>query len=588
MAGDIEEIKSKADIVQIISERIATKKAGKHYRALCPFHGEKTPSFMISPELQIYKCFGCGEGGDVITFLEKYEGMDFNEAILYLSERTGVKLERGAFQPKKEKEKIVEINALAEKYYHYILQNHSLGKDALLYLKEKRKITVNSIDKFGIGYSPQNQSLFENFFIKKKGIKQDDLVRSGICYERYGKCFDRFAGRIIFPLYDHRGNPVGFSGRLMPGVDRDAGKYINTPDTPAYHKSELLFGLNFVKDDIKKEGYAIITEGELDMISPWQRGVRNVIAIKGSALTDAHARLLSRFTQNLTLALDSDFAGNTAAKRGIETVQSMGFKVKVARLGKYKDPDEMAVDDIKKFSKSLSDAVPVYDFIIDSAFEKYDSEKIDGKVDISKEVVPFLSKINDEILKAYYVGLLSKKLQVPYDSVYAEVEKSKIGRITREDIKEERVRTDGKRELIEETLLLLTILRSAQEAGELKRYIKSIFAKRVLEELISYIKVKEFNVKLFADNLPTELKEKFRETYIANSIAYERSGDEKMANETEDLKRKLELIDISESQKGLIAKIKESESRGDKKDVKTLQKKLNELVDVKSKYFKPD
>ena len=251
MAGTIEEIKAKADIVAIISEKITVKKAGKHFKALCPFHGEKTPSFMISPELQIYKCFGCGEGGDVITFLEKYEGMDFNEAIKYLSDRTGIKLETGAFQPKKDRERIFEINELAAKYYQYLLFKHDLGKDAYAYLTQKRKLTTSTIQKFMIGFSPDNQRIFDSFFIKKKGLKNKDLVMAGICYEKYGKLVDRFSHRIVFPLYDHRGNVVGFSGRIMPNANPELAKYINTPETPAYHKSEVLFGLNITKMDIK-------------------------------------------------------------------------------------------------------------------------------------------------------------------------------------------------------------------------------------------------------------------------------------------------------------------------------------------------
>src|SRR3972149_8371063 len=336
MSGTIEEIKAKADIVQIISERITVKKAGKHFKALCPFHGEKSPSFMISPELQIYKCFGCGEGGDVISFLEKYEGMDFNEAIKYLSDKTGVKLDSGSFQPKKDKEKIIEINDLASKYYNYLLLKHELGKNALKYLLEVRKLTIDTIKYFKIGFSPNNQKIFESFFINKKGLKNKDLVSAGICYERYGRVFDGFSDRIVFPLFDHRGNTVGFSGGILPNSKPDLAKFINTPETPAYHKSEVLFGLNFTKNDIKKAGLAIVTEGEFDMIFPWQRGVKNIVAIKGSALTEAHANLLGRFTKKITLALDSDFAGNAAAKRGIEVAQKMGLKVNVCQLGEYK------------------------------------------------------------------------------------------------------------------------------------------------------------------------------------------------------------------------------------------------------------
>jgi DNA primase len=583
MAGTVEEIKAKADIVSIISERISVKKAGKHFKALCPFHGEKTPSFMISPELQIYKCFGCGESGDVISFLEKYEGMDFNEAITYLSERTGIKLETGSFQPKKDKEKIIEINELATKYYQYLLLKHKLGKDALFYLTEKRKLKLETIEKFKIGYSPDNPQLFETFFIRKKGLKNKDLVTAGICYEKYGRPIDRFSGRIIFPLFDHRGNTVGFSGRILSPKNTESAKYINTPETPAYHKSEVLFGLNFTKGDIKNSGYAIVTEGELDTISPWQRGIKNIIAIKGSALTEAHTRLLSRFTKNITLALDADFAGNAAAKRGIEIAQNMGLKVKVARLKGYKDPDEMAVSDIDAFSKCVKSAVPVYDFIIDSALEKYDRNSIEGKMDISKEAIPFLAKIEDDILKAYYVEYLAKKIDIPYESVYSEVEKNMIGRLTKSENGQVEPEKHDKRELLEETLLTLYLMSSPKNALDSNKIFKTQFIIKVLEKLSLFLKKNEFEVKSFSQFLPEELRVKFNEIYLLHASDIENLDSSKIEKEIEYLKKSLGLFDLTQSQKVLIEDIKTSEEGGDKEKVKTLQKKLNDLVKVKTK-----
>jgi len=579
----VDEIKAKADIVQIISERLNVKKAGKHFKALCPFHGEKTPSFMISPELQIYKCFGCGEGGDVITFLEKYEGMDFNEAIAFLSERTGIKLDPSNFQPKKEKEKIIEINSLAVKYYQYLLLKHELGKPALDYLTGKRKLTLETIQKFVIGYSPENPKIFQSFFLKKKGFNLKDLLLTGICYEKYSGLVDRFAGRIIFPLFDHRGNTVGFSGRAMPSTNPDVAKYINTPETPAYHKSDLLFGLNFAKEAIKEKEFVVVTEGELDVISPWQRGIKNIVAIKGSALTEAHTRLLSRFTKNITLALDTDFAGNAAAKRGIETAQSAGLRIKVAQFKGYKDPDEMAVSDIDGLIKCIDKAIPVYDFIINSALEKFDPNTMQGKVDISKEVVPFLAKIEDEIMKAYYIEILAKKLLVPYESVYSEVEKNKISRLTKDNEPASAKFSSGRREAIEEVLLALVLRNSPDNLVKLKRYFKSQFLKRIVERFIDFPTKPVFDIKKFSENLPAELKDRFNEMYFINLVNYEDISSEKLLLEIETLTRNLEMIDLSESQSRLIEKIRESEKEGKKAEVAKLQKKLNELVKTKMK-----
>jgi len=581
--GTVDDIKAKADIVQIISEKLSVKKAGKHFKALCPFHGEKTPSFMISPELQIYKCFGCGESGDVISFLEKYEGMDFNETIRYLSERTGIKLDTGSFKPKEDREKIIEINSLAVKFYQYLLLKHGSGIKALQYLRNERKLNNKAIEEFKIGYSPEKPQIFESFFFKKKGFSYKDLVLSGICYEKYGRAHDRFSGRIVFPLFDHRGNTVGFSGRLLPGANPEYAKYINTPETPAYHKSELLYGLNTAKSEIKKKGFAIISEGELDVISPWQRGIKNIVAIKGSALTEAHIRLLGRFTKNITLALDTDFAGNAAAKRGIELAQNSGLRINVARLKNYKDPDEMSVKDFDGFVKKIKEAVPVYDFIIDTAMEKYDSTKVEGKMDISKEVIPFLTKISDEILKAYYVELLAKKLKVPYESVYMEVEKHRISKLSQDINVPEDTGHFGRREVIEEQLLALILLGSYSELVKYKGYFKTRFIKKIIKEILSLKKGVTFDIKKFSDGLPEELRERFNDIYFRQLLSIEDLPEEKIPKEMELLKKSLTMIDFSDSHKELIERIKECEKNNDKKGVAAYQTKLNELVKVKMK-----
>ena len=314
MADQVEEIKEKVDIVSLISERIELKKAGRNFKANCPFHSEKTPSFMVSPELQIYKCFGCGEGGDAISFLQKYEGMEFYEALKYLADRTGVKLiQRVGLSS--ENEKLFNINRWASRFYHYILFNHPSAREALNYLTKVRKIKTESIKTFGVGYSPDIPEIFKKFFLDKKGFSPTEIEKVGLGYTRGGSVRDRFSGRIIFPLFDHRGNVAGFSGRILPGREKaDTGKYINTPETPIYHKSNILYGLNLSKKEIKKKGEAIVVEGELDAISPWQVGIKNIVAIKGSAFTNEQAKLLSRFSENVTLALDSDIAGNIAAR----------------------------------------------------------------------------------------------------------------------------------------------------------------------------------------------------------------------------------------------------------------------------------
>ena len=343
MARDqIEEVKNKTDIVSLISEYIEVKKAGRNYKANCPFHGEKTPSFMISPELQMYKCFGCSKSGDVFTFLEEHEGMEFGEALKYLAEKVGVKLTFVKQNETSEKEKIIEINKSTLNFYNYALTNHPNSKKVLEYLTKDRGLTQDIIKKFNIGYAPEEYDALSKYLVGKKKHNSKDLQLSGLLV---GRGTDRFRGRVIFPLFDHKGSAVGFAGRILPWQKQDMAKYINSPETPAYHKSKILFGLNITKSEIRNSDFAVIVEGELDMISSYAAGIRNVVAIKGSALTEDQIRLVGRFCKKIVLCLDSDFAGDEAAKRGAVMAVNMGFEVKVASLKSYKDPDEIARKD---------------------------------------------------------------------------------------------------------------------------------------------------------------------------------------------------------------------------------------------------
>jgi DNA primase len=354
MADQIEEVKGKTDIVSLIGEYIEVKKAGRNYKAICPFHSEKTPSFMISPELQIYKCFGCQAGGDVFVFLKEYEGMEFGEALKFLADRAGVKLERISRGDFSEKEKIIEINNLTSRFYQYLLFNSSFGKIALDYLLKERGLKLATIKEFGLGFSPDSPLGLKKFLIDKKKFDPRDIERAGIGYPKGGYFIDRLRGRVIFPLLDHRGNTVGFAGRVLPGPnEKETAKYINTPETPVYHKGSLLYALNLTRGNIKKKGVAIVVEGELDAISSWQAGIQNVVAIKGSALTEDQVRLVSRFCRKAILCLDSDIAGDSAARRGVITAQEQGLEVKVARLKDFKDPDDAARQNPEEYKKSL-------------------------------------------------------------------------------------------------------------------------------------------------------------------------------------------------------------------------------------------
>jgi DNA primase len=582
MADQVEEIKERADIVSLISERIELKKAGRNFKANCPFHSEKTPSFMVSPELQIYKCFGCGEGGDAISFLQKYEGMEFYEALKYLADRTGVKLiPRVGLSS--ENEKLFNINRWASRFYHYILFNHSSAREALNYLTKVRKIKTESIKTFGVGYSPNIPEIFKKFFLDKKGFSPTEIERVGLGYTRGGSVQDRFSGRIIFPLFDHRGNVAGFSGRILPGREKaDTGKYINTPETPIYHKSKILYGLNLSKKEIKKKGEAIVVEGELDAISPWQVGIRNIVAIKGSAFTSEQARLLSRFSENVTLALDSDIAGNIAARRGIETADQEGLRIKVANLGDYKDPDEAAQKDPKALKTALSKASVVWDYLIDSTFSQYKNLTGEVKATLSHELVPILAKIRDEIVRAHYIKVVSERLEVPYDAVLKEVERQGFkpkekATQTSEIVTEEK---KPRRDLLEEKLLGLAFLSNPKIIinKEFVALIKSSLGVKLLESYSKYSKkFKTFKISRFSDFLAEELKQGFSEIILKVSSEGEPETETQLKKEISDLTREVKMLDIKEKQRQLTEKMKMYEKSGDKSKLKISEKKFDKL-----------
>ena len=418
---DVENIKAKVDLIEVVASYLPLKKSGRNFSALCPFHGEKTPSFMVSAERQAYKCFGCGESGDVFTFLQKMEGWDFRETLEELAKRTGIKLKSFGSSPEtKLKEKIIQINKLASKFYTYILMEHSQGKIARDYLMG-RGIKKSSWDKFDLGYAPSG---WENIlkFLEKKGFSHPEIATSGLVVARQregsigakstvqGGYYDRFRGRIIFPIKDAKGQTLGYSARLI-GESKEA-KYINSPDTPIFNKGSVLFGLDITRGAIRDKNQAVLVEGEFDVISAVQAGIENIVASKGTALTDKQVAILKRYCESVILAFDTDLAGDLAARRGIELLDHADITVNVASLGKYQDPDQFCQKDPAGFKKALSVSVNIYDFFIDSAIRRHDSTSALGKKNIGREVIPVIAKITDDIVRAHYIEKLARVLSL--------------------------------------------------------------------------------------------------------------------------------------------------------------------------------
>ncbi len=581
MADQIEEVKAKTDIVSLIGEYIEVKKAGRNYKAVCPFHSEKTPSFMISPELQIYKCFGCQAGGDVFSFLKEYEGMEFGEALKFLADRAGVKLQRMVRSDTSEKEKIVEINNLTSRFYQYLLLNSSAGKTALDYLLKERGLKLATIEEFGLGFSPDSPLALKKFLIDKKKFDSKDIEKAGIGYPKGGYFIDRLRGRVIFPLSDHRGNTVGFAGRVLPGSnEKETAKYINTPETPVYHKGNLLYALNLTRGDIKKKGVAIVVEGELDAISSWQSGVKNVVAIKGSALTEDQVRLLSRFCKKAILCLDSDIAGDAAARKGVITAQDQGLEVKVARLKDFKDPDEAARKNPQGYKESLINSIEIWDFLIDSVFERFDSKTGEGKAKISKEVVPVLSLINDKILQNHYLNLIAKRLDVSNEAVIEEMQrqtkKEEGGDNTKSIFSEKKER----RELLEERLLSLGFRYNPELLLKKSVFdlVKTSLCQKILQKHIGDSQKKsKFNLSVFGKKLPKELFEGFARIVLSQETEIDNQNEVDI--ETNAVLYELKILTFKEKLISLSDEIRKIEAEGEKEKFLKVKEEFRNLTE---------
>jgi DNA primase len=585
--NQIDEVKSRIDIVSIIGERIELKKAGRNFKASCPFHGEKTPSFMVSPELQIFKCFGCGEAGDVFAFLEKYEGMEFGEALKFLADRAGIKLERAQFGESSEKEKLIEINTQVVRFYNYLLLEHPVGARALEYLEKQRGLKKETIEEFKLGFSPESSYSLKKFLVDKKKFLPTDIEKAGIGIPRGQDLYDRFNGRVIFPLFDHRGNPIGFAGRVLPWDKRETGKYINSPETPLYHKSNVLYGLNLTRSFVKKKKIAIVVEGELDLISSWQAGIKNIVAIKGSALTEEQVRLLSRFAQKFILALDSDMAGDAAARRGIKVASDIGVEVKVAKITGFKDPDDAARGNIESYKKDLIAAEGVYDYFIDSVFSRVNSESGAGKSKISKEIIPILAEIGDRIVQSHYANVIARKLGVPLEAVLEELAKISDKNQTGQEVPPSFKDTKGqaRRELLEERFLTLAfqsdpkILLSKDSLDLIMQPLN----KRIVEEYAKFDSTKVFNVTEFGSGLPAELFQGFAKMVLSDNQNLLENPDE-FKRELDLVRKELKIHTVKEKLKLLASQMRETEEKGEPDKLLKAQNEFNKLAKSLSGY----
>ncbi len=436
----IEEIKQRINIVEVIQEYLPLKKAGTNWKGLCPFHSEKSPSFMVSEDRMMFHCFGCGEHGDVFTFLMKQEGYDFPEVLKLLADRAGVKIERRDPKIAHERNLMREIVELTSRFYQKVLTDSPQAEAARQYLS-KRELKPETIRAFGIGYAPEGWETLCNF-LNKHGYKDDDIINAGLALRSVNGrgVYDRFRKRIMFSIRNHQGETLGFTGRLLPEDEKkpDAGgKYVNTPETGLYNKGgdvnkealigfrTLLFGLDLARQDIKKNDLAVLVEGNMDVISSHQAGIRNVVAISGTALTDDQLGRLGHYTKHLAVAFDADTAGANAAKKGIVAALRNGFIVKVIVIpeGAGKDPDDCVRKDPLLWKKAITEAVDIIDFLIANVRLNNDLRSVDGKKEAIKQILPIIAEVGDPVVQAHYLKVLSETVGIPDDVIRSQLPK---------------------------------------------------------------------------------------------------------------------------------------------------------------------
>lgn len=426
--SQVQQIKEATNIIDVIGERLELQRAGGHHKACCPFHSEKSPSFFVSESMQRFKCFGCGETGDVITFLEKYETMTFFEALEYLADKAGIILQKTtrsalSTQEQDEQKSIIEILTLAKEYYHYVLTEHSAGQAARTYVTG-RNIHATSISLFEIGYSlPEWDGLY-TYLHKKKGYSTELLLKAGLIIQgKKGGYYDRFRDRIMFPLKNHRGQVVGFSGRVLDPTIKEA-KYINSPETAVYHKSKMLFGYAELLQSIRAKKTVVIVEGELDVIASNQAHVPIAVAVKGSALTQDHAQLIKRVAQKVIVSMDTDSAGVEATKRAIKVLSPYDLEVRVASLPQGKDPDELVKKDPALWREAVKHTQSVYAFLIDQSIRAHGSASGEEKRKVMQEVAPVLAQMSHAVEQDFYIRYLAEHIHVREEVVREDIRRA--------------------------------------------------------------------------------------------------------------------------------------------------------------------
>lgn len=581
----IEEIRSSNDIVDVISKYITLKRSGRNFFGLCPFHKEKSPSFAVSPDKQIFHCFGCGAGGNVIHFISKIEGLDFKDTLELLANRVNIELPTldnlEDDKTARLKSKVYEINKIAAEFYHENLYKPA-SKTAQEYIK-KRKLDNRTLKAFLIGYAGNFNELY--LLLKQKGYTEEEMLASSLVKRtENGGYMDSFRKRLMFPIQDVRERVIAFGGRVL---DDSKPKYINSPENIVYSKGRNLFGLNVAKKhDTRK---IIIVEGYMDAISLYQRGITNVVASLGTAMTEAQGRLLRRYSEQVILGYDADGAGQAAILRGMEILQNLGCDIRVLQIEGAKDPDEYVLKyGPERFQKCVDNAISLVEFKVKVLLKELNIENTNDKIKFLNEIAKILAKVTNQMEREIYVDKIAKEYKISKEAIYAEVNKlmykdnqgsKKLEkRVVTMVPKEEKENSVSEAVLKRENLVIYLLINEYSKCYEKIKnlitlnYIQGDTNKQILKKMYEEFEKGNSNT--------SQLLDWFQDEKVISHITEIMAGD----FEITDVNKAIDdLISIYEKEKLIsrrneILKKLESVSEAGSEEVKELEKELNDII----------
>lgn len=593
MSQEIDSIKSKLNIVDLIGEYVQLQKAGNNWKACCPFHNEKTPSFSISEDKQVWHCFGCGKGGDVFGFIMEIEGLTFREALENLAQRTGVELPKYDSRSQissEEKNKIWEILELATRFYEKQLWE-GRGKDsALKYLKD-RGLNEETIREFRLGYAPGGWRNILQFLISKNYTFKD-ILGTGLIIEKdvnsqsADNFYDRFRDRIMFPIANSTGKIIGYSARVAPGGDESQAKYINTPETEIYHKSSVLYGIDKAKMSAKENDWILLVEGNMDVIASYQAGIKNTVAVSGTALTPEQLTIIKRYTKNVKMFFDMDEAGQKAAKRSAQLAFEKELNVSIVAIDDGKDAADAVKDDAQGFLKTVNEAGSAMEYFISQSLQGKNRNNVEDKKKIVAELSGLIKSFSNKIDKEYWIRNIAEKLDISEKVLFDEFNKEdrqyedrSVDKLDENNLKSDRLEYNKIRDIQVQIMgFLISDDNIWKEAVEkYKKEIDEYFNNpKIVEIIINKGGQVGYNFEKLLDSLENlEQKNFLRELYFKNSEMNEALFSTKEKWQAIDqyfteLKREI----VKEASTKLIEKIKEAEKAGDKEKLKNLTAEL--------------